>query len=144
MTLHLTDHLIRATCQDLMSAGHRVTGRGLRRALRDRFGAAGKTSRVFRIWRQEVLAQSPAALADLPRETFELQRRLMAAEALTSEVLARAERAEYREQAHQDHWAMEIDRLREQLREQSALAAQARTLQSEVLKLTAELQAARS
>jgi hypothetical protein len=143
MTLHLTDHLIRATCRELMSAGQPVTGRGLRRALRERFGAAGKTSRVFGIWRQEVLAQSPASRPDLPIDTRELQQQLMAAQASTAEALARAERAEYREQAHQDHWAMEIDRLREELKVRPGLHVELRALQEQVLRLTAELNAAR-
>jgi hypothetical protein len=143
MTLHLTDHLIRATCQDLMSSGQRVTGRALRRALRERFGAAGKTSRVFGIWREEMLAQSPVPRPDVPIDTQELQQRLMAAEASTAEALARAERAEYREQAHQDHWAVEIDRLREELRARPKLYADLRAAQEEVLRLRAELNAAR-
>jgi hypothetical protein len=33
-------------------------------------------------------------------------------------VLKRAELAEYRERAHQDHWAMEIDRLKQKLESQ--------------------------
>jgi hypothetical protein len=51
----------------------------------------------------------------LPTEVAELQRRLQAAEAAAAENLKRAELAEYRERAHQDHWAMEIDRLKQQL-----------------------------
>ena len=56
----------------------------------------------------------PAPLAPtLPVEVAELQRRLVVAEAVAAEMLARAERAEYREQAHQEHWAVEVDRLRQ-------------------------------
>jgi hypothetical protein len=32
--------------------------------------------------------------------------------------LKRAELAEYRERAHQDHWALELDRLKQQLQSQ--------------------------
>jgi hypothetical protein len=53
---------------------------------------------------------------------------------------ARAERAELREEAHQAHWAMEVDRLREQLRAQPKYAAENRRLQDQVLRLSAELQ----
>jgi Plasmid replication region DNA-binding N-term len=144
MALHLTDHLIRSTCRELMSTGQPVTGRGLRRALRERFGAAGKTSRVFGIWRQEMLAQSPVARPDLPIDTQELQQQLIAAQTSRAEALARAERAEYREQAHQDHWAMEIDRLREELKARPKLQVELRALQEQVLRLTAELHAARA
>jgi hypothetical protein len=144
MNRRLSDHLIRATCRDLLTGKGQVSGRHLRRELRERFGYAGRTARVFAIWREETDAQSRPPVANVPEDTSDLQRRLAAAEAQAAEHLARAERAEYREMAHQDHWALEIDRLREQLREQPVLAAQVRALQSEVLKLTAELQAARS
>jgi hypothetical protein len=143
MNQRLTEHLIRATCRDLKRGGARVTGRALRRALRDRFGYAGRTARVFAIWREETAAPLRPGVSNAPPHIADLQRRLAAAEAESSELLARAERAEYREMAHQDQWALEIDRLREQLREQPALAAQVRALETQVLKLTAELQAAR-
>jgi hypothetical protein len=87
-----------------------VSGRQLRRELKNRYGAVGKTARVFAIWREEV------ALAAVPVDVAELKSRLAAAEAQAAENLARAERAEFREQAHQDKWAMEIDRLRQELK----------------------------
>jgi hypothetical protein len=37
-------------------------------------------------------------------------------ESAAAENLARAERAEYRERAHQEKWAAEIDRLRQELK----------------------------
>ena len=143
MNQRLTEHLIRATCRDLKRGGARVTGRALRRELRERFGYAGRTARVFAIWREEIAAPS-SPVSNAPPDIAELQQRIAVAEEKAAEHLTRAERAEYREMAHQDHWALEIDRLRDQLRGQPALAAQVRRLQSEVLKLTAELQAARS
>jgi hypothetical protein len=69
---------------------------------------------------------------------------LKSAEAAAAENQARAERAEYREEAHQAHWALEIDRLREQLRSQPKYAAEIRALQDQVMRLSAELQAARA
>jgi hypothetical protein len=77
-------------------------------------------------------------------ELVELQRRLVLAEAAASENLVRAERAEYREQAHQDKWAAEIDRLRQEARAQPAYFAEIRALQSQVLKLSQELQGMRA
>jgi len=82
----------------------------LRAELRKRFGAVGKTERVFTIWREETAAQASAAAP--AADIVELKRRLAAAEAAAAENLARAERAEYREMAHQEKWAMEVDRLR--------------------------------
>jgi hypothetical protein len=144
MNRRLSDHLIRATCRELLKGSGQVTGRRLRRELRERFGYAGRTARVFAIWREESGAKSSPPVANASTTSAELQQRLAAAEAQAAENLARAERAEYREMAHQDHWALEIDRLREQLREQPALVAQVRALETQVLKLSADLQAARS
>ena len=46
--------------------------------------------------------------------------------------------------AHQDRWGMEVDRLREQLRAAPKYAQEIRHLQEQVLRLSAELQAART
>jgi hypothetical protein len=140
MNRQLADHRIRSTCRELIAGGGRVTGRVLRQTLRERFGAVGRTARVFQILREEALDQSSPTV---PADVTDLERRLRLAEAAAAESQARAERAEYREQAHQEHWAMEIDRLREQLRAQPQYAAQIRALQEQVLRLSAELQAAR-
>jgi hypothetical protein len=141
MNTRLLDHDIRRTCRDLMAAGGRVTGRSLRRALRDRYGAAGKTERVFRIWRQETAIIAPPAQSPLPIDVAELQRRLVASEQAAAKQLARAELAELREQAHQDKWFMEIDRLRQEARAQPKYAAENRVLQEQVLRLRVELHA---
>jgi hypothetical protein len=141
MNLQLAEHRIRTTCRELIAGGDRVTGRLLRQALRERFGAVGRTARVFQILREESLARTRP---EVPSDVVDLQSRVQIAEAAAAENQARAERAEYREQAHQDHWAIEIDRLREQLRAQPKYAAEIRLLQERVLRLSAELQAART
>jgi hypothetical protein len=142
MNRRLSEPQIRKTCRDLVANKGPISGRRLCRELRERFGAVGKTTRVFKIWREELLAATAPSLpaAKVPLEFVELQRRLVAAEAAASENLARAERAEYREQAHQDKWAAEIDRLRQEGRAQPAYLAEIRALQREVLKLSRELQ----
>ena len=141
MNRQLAEHRIRITCRELMADGGRVTGRLLRQTLRNRFGAVGRTARVFQILREE---SQPSSRPEVPSDLADLQSRLQVAEAAAAENQARAERAEYREQAHQDHWAIEIDRLREQLRAQPKYAAEIRLLQERVLRLSAELQAART
>ena len=144
MNQRLAEHRIRSTCRELLAGRGRVSGRALRRELRARFGAVGKTARVFQIWREE---SAPAASAPAPTassDVGQMQQRLHAAETAAADNQARAERAEFREQAHQDHWAKEIDRLREQLRAQPKYAAEIRALQEQVFRLSAELQAARS
>ena len=109
MNLQLSDRRIRATCRELLNTHGRVSGRGLCMELRARFGAVGKTQRVFQIWREE------CARAAVPVNVADLKARLEAAEGAAAENLARAERAELRERAHQDHWALEVDRLRQEL-----------------------------
>jgi hypothetical protein len=141
MNRRLSDQRIRATCRELVSTQPgRVSGRQLRAELRRRFGAAGKTARVFQIWREVVFPEMPTPdppAPALPVEVVELQRRLVVAEAAAAEMLARAERAEYREQAHQEHWAVEIDSF------QPTAAMTIRLLQEQVFKLSRELIAAR-
>ena len=143
MNLRLGEERIRRTCRELLAGSDRVSGRALRRELRTRFGAVGKTARVFQIWREESAPPVSAPASTESPDVAELQQRLRVAEAAAADNLARAERAEFREQAHQDHWMMEIDRLREQLRAQPKYAAEIRGLQEQVLRLSAELQAAR-
>ena len=110
MNRRLSEQRIRSTCRELLAKRGAVSGRGLREELRARFGAVGKTARVFAIWREEV------AVAAMPADVAKLKSRLAEVEAQAAENLARAERAEFREQAHQDRWAMEVDRLRQELK----------------------------
>jgi light-regulated signal transduction histidine kinase (bacteriophytochrome) len=144
MHLRLSDDRIRSTCRDLLKRGGGVSGRALRRELRARFGSVGKTARVFEIWREEVGTRALPINRQAAAGGGELEDRLAAAEAAAAENLARAERAEYREMAHQDRWGMEVDRLREQLRAAPKYAQEIRHLQEQVLRLSAELQAART
>jgi hypothetical protein len=142
MNVSLSDHQIRSTCRELLQKHRNVSGRGLRLELRKRFGAVGKTARVFEIWREETQAPERAA-PDAPPLSA-LQERLAGAEAQAQANLKRAELAELREQAHQDHWATEIDRLRQEVAVQPKYAAEIRALRDQVIRLTAELAAARS
>lgn len=121
MNRRLSEPQIRATCRELIVRNPDLTGRQLRRELKDRFGAVGKTERVFAVWREESAARQRAtAAAELPTNIAELQARLRAAEAEAAENLKRAELAEYRERAHQDHWALQIDQLKQKLQSESA------------------------
>jgi small-conductance mechanosensitive channel len=103
----------------------------------------GKTERVFAIWREEVRVKAerdaPVQLPPAPADVVELERRLKAAEGAAAEHLKRAELAEYREQAHQEHWALEVDRLRQRLRAQETSELEVRRLQDRVLQLSREL-----
>ncbi len=115
MNRRLSESRIRSTCRELLGKKGRVSGRALCAELRKRFGAVGKTERVFAIWREETQAKGGAAAA-VSVDIAELQRRLAAAEAAAAENLKRAELAEYREQAHQEKWAVEVDALRQRVK----------------------------
>jgi hypothetical protein len=116
MNLRLTDFQIRSTCCALLKNSAAITGRQLRRELLERFHAVGKTERVFQIWREAMAERTrDAVIGALPTDVAELQRRLQAAESEAAANLKRAELAEYREQAHQDHWALKLDELRREL-----------------------------
>jgi hypothetical protein len=140
----LSDADIRSTCRELLASGARVTGRQLRRVLKSRFQAVGKTDRIFRIWRDERAAFEAvptAGAADF--DDSAVSARLALAEGRVEELRTRAEQAELREEAHQNRWAMEVDRLRQELLARPRYAAEIRALQDQVLRLSAELAAAR-
>lgn len=140
----LTDAAIRTTCRELLAHNPHVTGRELRQVLKQQYQAVGKTERVSRIWREEQTAQAEAGRAlPMSLDQQQLLERLKAAESAAEENRQRAERAELREEAHQDRWATEVDRLRQEARAQPKYAAELRALQEQVLRLTVELHAAR-
>jgi hypothetical protein len=140
MNRRLSERRIRSTCQELVAARGKISGRELRRVLKDRFGAVGKTERVFQIWREET---GQSLVLPPPIEAREMHERMLAAESSAAENLARAERAEFREQAHQDHWAAEIDRARRAGGNQPEYAVRIRELEEQVFRLSRELDAAR-
>lgn len=85
-----------------------LTGTGLRQELKRRFGCRCGTQRIYRLLRARPPPQ-PSRAADNAAELLSQ---------LTAErdaALARAERAELREQAHQDMWANEIWELRQEV-----------------------------
>jgi hypothetical protein len=75
----LSEQRIRSTCRELIAKHGGISGRRLRSELRQRYGAVGKTERVFAIWREETAA--PAVRA----EHAELKARLAAAHAAAAE-----------------------------------------------------------
>jgi hypothetical protein len=108
MALKLTDGQIEILCRDVLAREKTPSGRSLRRALRERYGAVGRTDRVYAIWR--VLAAGEKALSPVTdAERHRWMARIAAAE-------ARVRLAEEREVKHQDRWANELYELREQLR----------------------------
>jgi hypothetical protein len=151
MNCRINESSLRGVCRELLRGGRPVSHRDLRQVLRERFGATGKTARVLRIWREESERVAAAIRPDVPPENVrmlpvdvrELQQRLIQAETQAGVLRVRAELAELREQSHQERWALEIDRLREELRAHPNYAREVTTLQSTVMRLTVELAALR-
>jgi hypothetical protein len=150
MNQKITEGQLRAVCRELLRGGQGVSGRQMRAELKARFGVAGKTARVFRIWREEEDAARARPAPPVVRASTsaryaesELQQRLATAEEEARMSRERAELAEFRERAHQDHWALEVDRLREKLREQVRDAAENRGLKEQLMRVTADLARAR-
>jgi hypothetical protein len=110
MARQLSDDEVRSTLLALLQSRTAVSGRALRRALRARYGAVGRTARVFQIWREMTGGAARSVdLSELARDQLKgAELRVRAAE-------SRAALAEEREQAHQDKWAVEIHALRQQL-----------------------------
>jgi hypothetical protein len=144
---------LRGVCRELLRLEGPVSHRALRQVLRERFGAAGKTARVIKIWREEADRWAgarrkpeplPATTTLLPTDVVTLQEQLAEAQREAAQSKARAEVAEVREQAHQDRWGLEIDRLREQLRAQPNYQRDIRIMQDTIMRLTAELAVLRS
>jgi hypothetical protein len=137
----LTDAQIAAAATLLRGTGRRVTGRALREMLRRQYGAAGKTARLLSACRSVDESQTEQSALT------EAQARLLASEqsrALALQerdhALARAERAEARELAHQDRWASEIHTLRESVEQLKGERVRRQSLEEQVVRLQRELQ----
>jgi hypothetical protein len=138
MNRKLTDEQISAAFDSLRNAGQGVSVRALRAALRERYGAAGKTARVYALCRN--LRQPPVPEQPLIED---LRRQLLLAEQGLSAAIGRAQRSEARELAHQDRWAAEIHTLREAVEQLKGERTRRQALEEQVLRLQRELQALR-
>jgi hypothetical protein len=138
----LTDQQIESTYQALSSTGDGVSGRALRAALKARYGAAGKTARVFAVCRSLGAGRGheSATVAALRRRLEDAEQATAAAEAARIAALERAERSESREIAHQDRWANEIHELRQTVQQLQAEHRRRMALEDQVLRLQRELQ----
>ena len=138
----LPDAAILALIAELRTPHAALTGTRLREELQARHGTPGGVSRVYRLLHQATHpppqhpAPPPASVTrELPSDVAELQAELAAA-------LERARLAEHREQAHQDRWAGEIHRLREEARGFHDASHRLRVLEQDVLDRSRELASA--
>jgi hypothetical protein len=137
MVSKLTDRQIEMLCSEILAREPAPSGRLVRRALHARYGAVGRTDRVYGIWRRlsrGESAQKPVTDQERHRWTV----RLAAAE-------ERARLAEEREIKHQDRWASEVYALRERLRAQGSFSSGVshdvyRRVHQELLQVRAELE----
>lgn len=145
MNRKLSDSQIAAAASLLQRNGQRVTGRALRATLRREYGISGKTARLFAMCRQLTAAQThpPIAIGQLQRELLEAQESRTRALEMRDQALARAERAEARELAHQDRWASEIHALREAVEHLKAERLRRQSLEEQIVRLQRELQSLR-
>jgi hypothetical protein len=141
MNRKLTDQQIQQAADSMRGAGQAVTARALRAVLRERYGVVGKAARLTSACRE--LRQPVPDATTLAG----LQQRLQMAEQGRAAVgderdraLARAERAEARETAHQDRWATEIHSLRESVEQLKGERLRRQTLEDQVVRLQRELQ----
>jgi hypothetical protein len=125
--VQVSDAEVLALIRELAGEGAPPSGVQLRAELRRRHGVRGGVARIYRLLR----AAEEGTRAPPP----DLQRELDAAR-------ERARLAEFREEAHQLHWAREVDGLRTRLVEAERLAARARALEEQNLELRRRLQSA--
>ena len=145
MNRKLTDAQISSTFESLRDAGQSVSGRALRAALRQQYGAAGQTGRVFALCRR---LRNPAVpeselIAKLRSQMLAAEQDRAQAQEERNRAVERAERSEAREILHQDRWANEIHALRESVEQLKADRVRRQTLEDHVLRLQRELQSLR-
>lgn len=145
MNRKLSEQQIRSTYQSLRSQGRPVSGRALRSALRAQFGAAGKTDRLFAICRslKQPEIQEPPDIVLLRRQIVAAEQRRAEAEGARDAAIARAERSEARELAHQDRWANQIYELRRQVERLKGEGVRRQALEDQVVRLSREVQSLR-
>lgn len=144
MNQKLTDQQIEQAAESMRGAGQAVTARALRAVLRERYGVVGKAARLTLVCRglREPLPDGPT-LAGLQQRLEVAEQGRAAAMEERDRALARAERAEARETAHQDRWATEIHSLRESVEQLKGERLRRQTLDDQVVRLQRELQVLR-
>ena len=103
----VSDQEIKLVIRDLTLGDDLPSGAELRSVLHARFGSRGGVSRIYRlladarVQTQKVVASGASPVGKLEHEVKSLRKAL--------------ELADHREQTHQSRWAMEVDRLRQQV-----------------------------
>jgi hypothetical protein len=132
---HVQDADVRAVIRELAQGTELPSGAALRAILGSRFGSRGGVARIYRLLAEEKTRRAPQVPAIIPGSIESLAQELHSAR-------ARAERAELREEAHQTHWAEEVDALRLKVRLLEPLAGKAAVIQTANDRLRQQLQSA--
>jgi hypothetical protein len=119
---HVSDQDIQHLIRELSAGNQLPSGAQLRTAMKKRFGSRGGVTRIYRLLARmqpkptPIQYQTPSTTEDVGKLKREIR--------TLSEAL---KLAEHREQAHQTRWAMEVDRLRQQVAALEPLALQSKT-----------------
>lgn len=132
----VTDQDIQHLIRELTAGNQLPSGAQLRAAMHKRFGSRGGVTRIYRLLSaarpnpsiQSSTSGSTEDVGKLQREIQKLRQAL--------------ELADHRERVHQSRWALEVDRLRQQLTSLESLALQAKTAQETAESLRRQLHAA--
>jgi len=117
---HVTDHDIKLLISELTVGDRPPSGARLRAALHKRFGSRGGVSRIYRLLTDTGAGAKNSAPQSIARhDVGKLHHEL---ESLREALKL----ADYREQTHQSRWAMEVDRLRQQIASIEPLALKAK------------------
>jgi hypothetical protein len=117
---HISDSTIKLLIRELSEGEQLPSGAKLRAALQQRFGSRGGVTRIYRLLSNARSSSKPAALPSSSTDVGKLQREI---DALREAIKL----ADHREQAHQSRWALEVDRLRQQVATLEPLALQTKT-----------------
>jgi hypothetical protein len=113
---HVTDRDIKLLIRELTVGDRLPSGASLRAALKQRFASRGGVARIYRLLADARATSTPKP--NLP-EVERLEREVQSLREATK-------LAQHREETHQTRWALEVDRLRQQLAALEPLALKAK------------------
>ena len=113
--MKVTDTQLRAAMDAVRAQGLPVTGARVRLEVRRRYHVSAGTSRLYRLLAEPPPVR-PAEIEALHAQLAGAQQAVAAAQQHVTAATQRAELAEFRERSHQEHWARDIDALRQKYR----------------------------
>jgi hypothetical protein len=134
----LTELQINSAVAELRQQGRTVHWRSLRAVLLEQYGSAGRTDRLRAACRSMQLPRP--GNPELEDRLSSSEHHRLEAEQARDLALARAQRSEEREMAHQDRWAAEIHELRETVEQLKVERSRRRSVEEQLLRLQRELQ----